>query len=786
MPGAAVLVHLLDLIHGITAFAACVVLFYVAGLLLLPRRSGQAFVPGECPAFLGAALFVLVCWFAVRFNVALAPAAIGFALAVSAGALARVRWVVSACRARIGRATIRWAGAFALLYVLIYLFITPSIDTGFLPPAWLGNIDLLTYARYTKYLLHLGPSNLPYPDSSYIDLVYTHTPAVFYLLAIQSFFFRLDPLTAAMPAAFSYAALLGVVSARVCRSVFRLSRGAALAIAAVLISGPFFRYIAGEYFLSTLMSAPVAVYLVWVTVEQRSKRLVDPDAIVVFGSAYVLLMFLYPVMLAVALAAQAGALVLMRLAEWSAPGKPAEPAGARAASRDLSAFAGFAIVAAALWARTSWSFTHLSYLSQRNVNGWTLELLSPLAVLGFPAAWFAPDRCPFCLRLELAGAGGTAAALFAALAVGLGAAYFWKCRSSATAAERTLVTIAAGSFATYYGFFFLTGVSYQQWKFASYSAMPWSFVLLAAVAAESGRRVTIDGHDRRAHGMAASLAWSAAAVALVGGNLFAHARADPPPTQLAAGLLNVSAVNAMPGFREVTVMMDEGTDGLASWMALYLLPDKLVHVISQRNVPNEPLSYDTVSRQRPLLVQNLGCDGVGHSEVADVPVVGCLLFGPPSLAFDTPYPFSQSYAFVTATGLGQREPVGRWNADGTVTLTLLADIKRVHLFDDVAVNLRVTPYLPPGIARQRLHITWGTNHRADVTFTEPRTVSLAVRRTDWSGTRMWRLPISIALPDRIAPPWMYAPKGLTDGPPLAAIFESVSIGRAIEGGTLVQ
>jgi hypothetical protein len=784
--GAAVLLHLVDLIHGIAAFASCVALFYVAGLLLLPRRAGHDLVPGECPAFHGAALFVLVCWFAVRFNVALVPATIGFSLAVLAGALVRLRWVVSACRARIGRGTIRWATAFALLYLLIYLFITPSIDAGVLPPAWLGNIDLLTYARYTKYLLHLGPSNLPYPNSSYIDLIYTHTPAVFYLLAIQSVFFRLDPVMAAMPAAFSYAALSGVAAARVCRSVFRLSPAAALAIAAVLISGPFFRYIAGEYFLSTLMSAPVAVYLVWMTVEHRSKRLVDPDAVAGFASAYVLLMFLYPVMLAVALTGQAGALLLMRLAAWSTSRASTEPPGTRAASRDLSALVGFAIVAAVLWPRTWWSFTHLSYLSQKNVNGWPLELISPLAILGFPAAWFGHDRCPFCVGLELAGGGGAAAGVFAALALGIGAAYFWKCRSSGTAAERTLVALAAGAFAAYYGYFLLTGVSYQQWKFASYSAMPWSFALLAAVAGESRSRVTMGRHEPRAHRMAASLMLPAAAVALVGGNLFAHATTDPPLTQLTAGLFNVSAVNAMPGFREVTVMMNEGADGLASWMALYLLPDKLVHVVSQRNEPNEPLSYDTVTPQRPLLVQDLGCDGVGHGDVADVPVIGCLLFGPPSLALDTPYPFSRSYAFVTAAGLGQREPVGRWNADGIVTLTLLADITRVHLFDDVAVNLRVTPYLPPGTAQQRLLITWGSDHRADVVFTGPRTVSLAVRRADWSGTRMWRLPISIELPDRVAPPWMYAPNGRTGGPPLAAIFESVSVGRAIEGGTVVH
>lgn len=94
----------------------------------------------------------------------------------------RVRWMRAAFKEHLGASTLRWLLAFVLFYVLVYLFILPPVTGEYLPPKWLGNIDLLTYVRYTQYILRLGPSNLPYPDFSYLDIIYLHTPAVFYVL----------------------------------------------------------------------------------------------------------------------------------------------------------------------------------------------------------------------------------------------------------------------------------------------------------------------------------------------------------------------------------------------------------------------------------------------------------------------------------------------------------------------------------------------------------------------------------------------------------------------------
>jgi hypothetical protein len=779
-----VLAHLLDIAHGLAAAIACAALFFVAGLALVPARFACVLNRAETPAMLGAASYVLVCWVGVTGAgvplIALAPA---FAAAVILLATVRWRWVVSQVRTWVERAALRWLLAFVAFYILIYLFTMPPVGGESLPLAWLGNIDLLTYIRYTKYVLHLGPSNLPYPDFSYLGFIYLQTPAVFYLLGALSFFFHLDPLTAAMPAAFSLAALIALVAARISRSIFGLRWTTACAIGAVLLAGPFSRYIFGNYFLSTLMSVPVVLYLGWRSLEVRPTRVVDAAAAPALAAAWVLLLFLYPLLLGVGLAVQAAVVGLLLVADaQDAAGSATWRASLVLASRRLMTIVvPLVVLALVLFRRVVWSVDEVLYLSRPNVNGWPLDLISPLAILGAPGAWFNQQQCWFCVDLEIVDPVRRTWAMVGMLA---GAAllmilFLWPLRARTSPPQRALAGLGAGAFVAYAGFFLLAGVSYQQWKFGSYTALPWSFAAIAAIAyaaQQLGRPVWA-----RLPGAAGRVLLTLLVLAIVGGNLWAHRLSDPAPVELSAGLRNLAALNDAPAFRELSVKMDETFDGLASWLALYLLPDKQVHVISRRNDPREELSYDTISRQRPLLVQNFGCEGIGHDETRDVPGVGCLIFAPPSLALDVSYPFNQTWWFVTFTGLGAREPAGRWNTDALVHLDLMGDIQRVGLFDPAFVNLQLAPYLPPGTPRQRLQFAWGRGRRSEIALDRAATVSLPVTREDWSGVRMWTLPLDVALPDRLRPDPMYAPRGHADDPPLAAIFESISVTRQPAG-----
>ena len=780
MDGAAIVAHAIGIAHGIGAALACAALFYVSGLALVPRRLDRTLGAGESPAVLGAALYVLAGWFGIELGAPLHRLAIYFAAGALVLAAVRFRRVAATLKT-VRPATFRWLSAFVVLYILAYLFTMPPATTGeYLPATWTGNIDLLNYVCYTRYVLKLGPSNLV--GFSYLDDIYRQTPGVFYLLGGLSLFFRQGPLSAAMPAAFAATALTGVFAARISRSVFGLSRGAGIAIAGILISGPFFRYIASNYFLSTLMAMPILLYLVWTTVSCRPSRFVDTGVAIRFGSAYVLLLFVYPFLFFVGVGAQAVTVVLMLVAERQA-GDEAMSAWREAARNAVRRFgtmaAPLALIGLGLFKRVTWSINEVRSLARIGVAGWPLDLISPLAMLGLPGTGTDRVRCSGCAGIEVTNPGLRIAAIafLCTIAIGLGLLSLGWLRRMTTPAQRAIAGLAGGAFLLYCGFFLVVGPSYQQWKLASYVALPWSFVVFAAAVGLIQHAKPFTRAIHAPSGRLATALLASAAVVMIGGNLLARSIEEPEPMKLPAALRNIELVDRLQSFRDISVQMDEAPDSFPTYLALYFLPSKRVHVIGSSFSPTEPLSYENVSNQRPLLLQGFGCEGVGHNETFTVPDVGCLLFAPPSLTLDTPYPFNRTFLFVASTGLGAREPEGRWNSESTVTFKLTAALSRIWVGDNAFVNLRLNPYLPPGTTRQRAIVSWGDNQRVEVSLGAREQISLPVGPADWTGNRVWTLPISIELPDGVTPPWMYTPRDRTDLQPLAVLFEELSISR---------
>ena len=772
---AAILAHTLSIAHGVGASLACVACFYLGGRALVPSRWYDSLGRGESPAVLGAALYVLVCWFGIGFGIPLTRLAIGFSSVVLVLAVARYRWLLADFKARATHrpAALYWLLTFVALYVLAYVFTMPPATAEYLPPAWTGNIDLLTYVRYTNYLLRLGPSTLA--GFSQRNFVYLQTPGVFYVLGWLSLLFGQQPLSAVMPAQFALSALIGLFAARISHSVFAVSRTATLAIACILISGPFFRYVAGAYFLSTLMSTPILLYLLWTTVSHRSPRLPDVGLAIRFGSAYVLLLFMYPFLLFVGLATQAAAIVLTLVAEAQSGDRGSSAwreAGRHAVRTTCAVLLPLGLVALCSFRRLAWSINMVRSLSQAGVAGWPLDIISPLAVLGLPD--MAVDHGHIEISHLIARVWAVAA--FCAVALVLGFLYFWQFRRRTTPAQRTLVGLAGGALLLYCAYFVYLGPSYQQWKFASYSVLPLSFVAFAGGLQLLQQSRPFARATRTAVGRRIVTALlGMVAVSLVGGNLLIHAQREPALVRFPGTLRNLATVDALPFFRELAVQMDD-SNPFGPFLALYFLPSKRVHVISSSFRPNEPLSFERVSRQRPLLIQNYGCEGVGHDDTMTVPGVGCLLLAPPSLALATSYPFNQSLLFVHFEGLGLREPQGRWNSRSSTTLELTADLRRAYVYRDTYVNLRLNPYLPPGTLRQRLLFTWGANEHAEVALGAGGWVSLPVGPADWMGDRLSKLAIAIALPDSASPHWVEAPGGrYREVRPLAVMFEELSV-----------
>ncbi len=193
------------------------------------------------------------------------------------------------------------------------------------------------------------------------------------------------------------------------------------------------------------------------------------------GAHYVLLLLVYPVLLAIALAAQAGIVAvgaassLISRARGAAKSEPPR-AGLKEA---VAALLGVVLMVAAAPQHVVTGVQTLRFLSQAGVAGWPLDFISPLALVGFPGAVNA-------LEIRNVSDAQFVTAFFGVLLAFLVGAYFWWFRAATTRAEREWVGLGVGSFVVYWIAFLVLGRSYQQWRLASYLPLPLSFALVAA------------------------------------------------------------------------------------------------------------------------------------------------------------------------------------------------------------------------------------------------------------------------------------------------------------------
>lgn len=726
-----VLLHVVNAIHGLAAavvFAAC---FFVAGSLVIPRRLDAALGSGETPAILGATVYMLLCWFGVGFAIPGKQMAAAFTGVVVVATLVRYQWLGRALQARnvFSRESRFWWTAFALLYALAYLYTMPPVGGDHLPIAWTGNIDLLTYIRYTRHLWDLGPSNLI--GFEYLNFVYLQTAGLFYLMGWFSVLFGGDPLSAAMPAQFALTGLIGTASARIARAVFGIHRGAAVAIGAMVISAPFFRYLVGAYYLSTLMTAPVFLYLLWTTLSLRPVQHFKLPVLIRFAGAHLLLLFIYPFLLFAGLAAQLGTVLLMWIGELQGERRRWPEVSRTAVASLVAVAASFSVVGVCFFDRLRWSLDMVTGLSQVGVAGWPLEVISPLAVFGFPGVRGEEIQVAPELRVW-------AIAGFLLVALVLVWLYFWVFRRQASAPQKALVALSAAGILAYCVYYLRVGPSYQQWKFASYTVLPFVFVVFAAV-------VRVARETRRDRVVASGL--MAVGAFFIVGNFVVHVWQDRALIRLPGSVRSIEEIDKLRTFREMTLEMRGPWHLFNTYLGLYFLPSKRVHVVSTAFRPSEKLSLETISTTRPLLLGGYGCEGVGHHETISLPNFGCLVLAPPSPVPDVGYPFKQSFLFIEWDSMTARDPGGRWNARPALNLRVTADPGRVRVAEDAHLNLFVDPFRREDEKPIRLMLSWGKNRRGEFMLQEEEWISVPVRSADWAGNRVWTLPITVDFPN---------------------------------------
>jgi hypothetical protein len=235
------------------------------------------------------------------------------------------------------------------------------------------------------------------------------------------------------------------------------------------------------------------------------------------------------------------------------------------------------------------------------------------------------------------------------------------------------------------------------------------------------------------------------AAAVVVGNVAQQAIRSREAARWPGGWRQLGNMGRMP-FRAVTLKVADEANGLSTLLAMYYMPGRKTSVIG-RGVASDDLPFETVSRQQPMFIHNFGCAGVGHEDVVSAPGVGCLLMAPPSMTVGTSYPFNRTFLFIRYGRMTPREPGGRWNTQPTLNMRLTVDPERVPMDREMYVNFQVSPFLPEGAPPLRLMVRWGNDRRGQIALGEKQWLSLAVSSSDWSGNRLWNLPVSIDFPD---------------------------------------
>jgi hypothetical protein len=368
--------HILNLVHGISVSLACGLLFYLTGLVLVPRR-WEPRLRSSTLAMSGAAMYVLLCWIAVSSRqLPLVVLIAVFATGIAALSVFRRRWVYSTAESRVPSA-MGTVAAFGCFYIAAYILTWPPASDVFLPPAWNGNLDLLTHAQYAKNLLLFGSTRL---ESASFD--YQESPATSFLLALVSIGYAQEPLRAAMPLLFALVSVSAVAVMRTASTVFGLATSAALAVVFLFLTGPLTRYVLAAYEIGWLTGFLILGYIIWAARTVRPAGFLDAAAIASVFGAYTVLFFLHPTLVLIGLVVQTASVVTQR--EYR-----------REPWRQAVQLAVAAVVPSVLLVFVFVDRTRWAMAGSRTRTAFALSDLSPQILVGWPR------RIPEHLRIDL-------------------------------------------------------------------------------------------------------------------------------------------------------------------------------------------------------------------------------------------------------------------------------------------------------------------------------------------------------------------------------------------------
>jgi hypothetical protein len=726
-----VLQHLLNILSGMAAVAVNLAILAVLGSAITLVTGKQKSISLATVVVPAACLVALYCWYGIKMNVPL-PILLGAVLCLAVG-IFTYRLLTDGARSTLVDSQLpalfnQHSSTFALFYAIAYVFLTPPVLSGHLPIATIGNHDIFNYINIGDSLQHLGPSNIA--GWSLVANFYGSTPAVFPALQAMAAFLGGGIMQAALPTMLGIVALIGIVVTSITQTAFALPRSASIALAAVIISGPLFRYTSGNYFLSQLMASLILLLLLGRTLECVGHKRCKSWLLVVatFAPYYILVYFLYPIFLVIAAGLQA--ILVAGIYLLSARGDAANETGEARATIvrwGVGILSCLIVVAAVDPVHFQQMVVRVLELSTTNA-GWAMSLMSPTAILGLPGG----------LQITQRTAQFASTIVFLVVTAVIGYYYLIQETGRRPVAGTMLFFIAAIASALYATYFYVSGASYQQWKFATYLPLLMSFAWWAACM--SIMRAMLKSKRL------ADLATHSLCAILVIGNLLNYALREPPMRTFSDAYANLRALNRVGSGTELYVNM---ASFATTFFPVYFIRDKTLHLLSDSYYPKEQFDLANVSPLRPLFVEGAECkpDAPWSTTVVGV---GCLYRQFPTIEFGSNYLLSEQWPMgIVGEGLSLQEKWGRWSDGDKVVLRLFASSADLSKAPSGFVNFRIHRYIGRG-GFQRVAIRWGERNAEEV-LDQPRTISLPYVRTDWKGSGPEVMTITMDLPDAISP-----------------------------------
>jgi hypothetical protein len=732
--------RLWDIFTGITATLLVVAAAYGIGFSLTPTRfsNARSINPTTQIGAIGGVIAVLWGWYGLKLHIPFLASSTILTLITLTLAVIRRKTIVTAPSFEAVLQNIpQFLAMYSIFYIALYIFLLPPVDNHHLPITRIFNNDIFNYFILASYAQHPGTPTIA--NFSFLDtpsMMLQFTPAILTLFAAVATIFRGDAMAATMPIIFGAGALLGCCIAHLAQRAFNLSRCFAICVSLAAISTPFFRYIVGNYFLSSLFSTFFLLLLLKDSVRfiQIGADLRWPKFLVNFSPLYILIFYCYPPLCVIAIGLQAGLIfIYFTISHYffrrESGAKAIHPLMA-AVRLGQGLILSIALVAIVDPQHISQMVTFLRFISSRGGIGWPMDLISPLAIYAS-----TPFMDLKVLQSQIIAIAVSALAILVVLLV-----YVRRISSLTSPAGLSVFLLSSFSLLTYFAFFFHSGATYQQWKIASYLPLPLSFALLGAIGElvhEKNSKILIPP-QKLLLGICAGIVLSNAAL---------HFRVEPKYEGFDADYTNLTALGMINGPADIYIKMASFS---STFFAVYFVHSKILHLLSPSYYSQETMDMRTVSPSRPLFLEGTDC----VEDEGNIPIkgVGCLYHQPPHLEIGRQYDFSKLIpGLLEVTGLSDTETWGIWSDAKKVKLNLLIGSMHDDLSNKNYINLLLRPFTAGPIKSQRVQVALGDHVIQTYSLNHQQWISVPFSATDLRNKESRELSIELTLPDALAP-----------------------------------